>query len=402
MRCTAIALSIMMISIVGASLLPAPQVAADSSFTFSAAGDYGSWGGFSATMRLLNNSRSEIGFNLALGDLSYGGNTGYANTTEEAWCEKFHRYFPSLELIAGNHDTGQQSLLEGNINNFTKYCPFTLQTPIGGTYGKQYYFDYPAANPLARFILISPDIVYVVDGGEHYDYRVNSPRYNWTAQAIDSARAAGIPWVIVGMHKNCIAAGEHACEIGTDIFNLLLQKNVPLILQAHTHNYERSKQLTIGGTCDGIQLHLYNPACVVNDGTTRQYAASAGSVLVISGTGGRELDAFNASDPYSNYFAANGWMANNTPGLENSASQAGLGNGVVVFNVSASQISMYTKFNTTAYSDSFTLTRATGTPLFETLIEYAPIFILGGIGVAAVVVWRRRKRAGKKSRDFEL
>ena len=95
-------------------------------------------------------------------------------------------------------------------------------------------------------------------------------------------------------------------------------------------------------------------------------------------------------------------MANNTPGLENSASQAGLGNGVVVFNVSASQISMYTKFNTTAYSDSFTLTRATGTPLFETLVEYAPIFILGGIGVVAVVVWRRRKRAGKKSRDFEL
>ncbi len=206
-----------MLLLAGTSLLAAPAKAATTSFVFSAAGDYGSWGGFSETVHRLNATKYD--FNLAVGDLSYGGNTGWANSTEEAWCDKFHHYYPNVELIAGNHDTGQQSIAEGNINNFTKYCPFTLDSVINGVYGKQYYFDYPAAKPLARFVLISPDLLFVVDNGERYDYNRSTPRYNWTANAIDGARAAGIPWVIVAMHKNCIAAGEHTCEIGTDILS---------------------------------------------------------------------------------------------------------------------------------------------------------------------------------------
>src|SRR5437773_10468492 len=52
------------------------------SLAFSAAGDYGSWSGLRESLAQL--AASESDFVLALGDLSYGGNTGYANSTEQA------------------------------------------------------------------------------------------------------------------------------------------------------------------------------------------------------------------------------------------------------------------------------------------------------------------------------
>jgi len=219
---------------------------------------------------------------------------------------------------------------------------------------------------------------------EHYSYDVGTPRYNWTRDAIDGARAVGIPWVIVGMHKNCIGAGEHACETGADILNLLLDRKVDLILNAHTHNYERSKQLALNAaTCPGIELHIFNPNCISHDGADGQYKQGAGSVVVIAGTGGRDIDEFNVSDPYARYFAA--WMGNETPGV---------GKGVVTFSVSESRIVSRTNFNGT-YSDTFTVSRTAGISL-QTLILVIPFAALAASAVPVVLFWRRattRKRA---------
>ena len=94
---------------------------------------------------------------------------------------------------------------------------------------KQYYFDYPAANPRARFINISPDLN--LDGST-WSYSAGSTRYNWTASAIDAARTAGIKWVIVSMHKYCISAitTGAGCDVGSDLMNLLIDKEVDLYL----------------------------------------------------------------------------------------------------------------------------------------------------------------------------
>jgi hypothetical protein len=375
----------------GAWFAVAPTRAASNGFQFSAAGDFGSWTGFSTSLDLLNQSGSD--FALALGDLSYGGNTGYANTTEEAWCLKFHKFFPDVAIVAGNHDTGAYPPGEGGINNYTKYCPYPFaNNPPVGVYGKQYYFDYPRKDPLARFILISPDLVFVVDGGEHYSYDVGTPRYQWTRDAIESARADGIPWVIVAMHKNCIGAGEHLCETGPDILNLLLSEKVDLILNAHNHNYERSHQLALGtGTCDAIKLHVFNRDCIVHDGTDRRYQRGLGSVLVIAGTGGRALDVFNTEDPYAAYFPA--WMGNNTPGN---------GNGIVTVEVTSDHIALRTDF-VGGYSDSFTIGDfGLFTSFLQNLPVAAPVMVgLVGFGVGAFLVWRARK-IGLKARDHKL
>ncbi len=369
---------------VGAWSSVAPTRAADSNgFQFSVAGDFGAWAGFRDTLGTLNTSGSD--FALAIGDLSYGGFTGYAdNTTEAGWCAKFHRYFANVAILAGNHDTGAFPPGEGNINNFTKYCPFptALHTVVFGDYGKQYYFDYPQKNPLARFIFLSPDLVFVVDDGEHYTYTVNSTRYMWTQAAIDQAHAASIPWVIVSFHKSCIAAGEHACETGTDILNLLLSEKVDLILNAHTHNYERSNQLALTESCSGIQLHTYEPGCITHDGADGKYQRGRGSVLVVQGTGGRELDAFNQADPYSGYFAAH--MATDTPGA---------GNGVVTYNVYPDRIVAHTAFNGT-YSDTFTIgdfSVGLVTQFIQVLPLAAPVAAgLIGLGVGGFLTWRVR------------
>jgi len=381
-RAWGIVLVVVLVS-VGAWSSVAPTRADSNGFQFSAAGDFGAWVGFRQTLGILNTSGSA--FALAIGDLSYGGFTGYAdNTTEAGWCAKFHRYFANVIILAGNHDTGAFPPGEGSINNFTKYCPFptSLRAPVFGVYGKQYYFDYPRTNPLARFIFLSPDLVYVVDDGEHYLYTVNSTRYMWTQAAIDQAHAAGIPWVIVASHKNCIGAGEHACETGTDILNLLLGEKVDLILNAHTHNYERSHQLALTGSCPGIKLHSFDAGCIVHDGADGKYQRGTGSVLVIQGTGGRELDSFDPSDPYAGYFAAH--MAKDT---------SGAGNGVVTYNVYPDRIVAQTSFNGT-YSDTFTIGDFS-TGLLDQLVVALPIaapVVVGliGLGVGGFLTWRLR------------
>jgi len=351
------------------------------SFRFSAAGDFGAWSGFATSRDALNTSQSD--FVLALGDLSYGGNATFpGGSIEEKWCGKFRSEFPNVVIVAGNHETDLANAVV-SMTNYTRFCPYTLPSPLSGEYGRQYYFDYPATNPMVRFILISPDLTFApIDGGERYEYTAGNARYNWTRDAIDGARAAGITWVFVGMHKDCIAAGEHGCEIGTDILNLLISRRVDLILEAHNHHYERSKQLALNSdTCVGIQEHVYNPNCVVNDGSSRKYAGGVGPVIVTAGTGGRELVDFNVSDHFAPYVAE--WMGANTPGN---------GKGVVTFDVGATQISMRTQFNGT-YSDTFTISKPAAGSFVRMLVELGPIFATVPLLGFVALVARRSKQA---------
>jgi hypothetical protein len=359
------------------------------SFTFSFAAAFTAYTGLSVTLGELATTNSS--FALALGDLGYG----MVNETE--WCSRVHEKYTDLEILAGRSDVGAPPPLPVNINNLINACPFTLGVPAIGTYGKEYYFDYPLDHPLARFIMISPDLRYYVDpGAPLYNYSANTTHYNWTAKAIDDGRALGIPWVIVGTAKDCISAGEHPCEIGTDLFNMLLQKKVDLIIQGSTHNYERSKQLAIGSqACTGIQLAAYNAACVAADGANGTYKQGDGSVVVISGTGGRDNLPFNVSDPYAGYFAR--WMGNDSQNPQVGTNLDG--NGVATFNISATHISMQTHFNV-SYADAFTINRVPGSssesPPPSNLLVYVPLIAVAVVVVAAgILLWRKGRTKRK-------
>jgi hypothetical protein len=278
------------------SATPDPTKPSPGGFTFAAAGDFSAQLQTAAGLNRL--SLSNTSFMLALGDLSYN-----QLKPESAWCNyvttKLGGNYP-FELVSGYHEANG---LNGLIDNFAQCLPDRLGT-INGTYAKEYFFDYPAGNPLARFIMISPHLNFT--NGGVYEYRNGTPHYAWLSQTIDSARAGGIHWIIVGMAQNCITAGINGCEIGPDLMNLLLAKKVDLILQGHDHNYQRSKQLSCA------QVNQYDPSCIVNDGANGIYNKDAGSILVISGTGGSNEYDINITRANYQYFART--MGPNTPG----------------------------------------------------------------------------------------
>jgi hypothetical protein len=224
------------------------------SIHFTAAGDYASTTATDSVLDGIKAAAPEL--NLALGDLSYG-----LGTAEETWCDfvkaRVGDGFP-FELISGNHEsTGTQN---GDINDFAACLPNQLPGVVG-TYGRQWYVDHPKQNPTARFVMISPGLTFP-DGA--WSYAAGTPRYQWTAAAIDGARAAGIPWVVVGVHKPCISIGQYGCDNQKDINDLLVSKKVDLVLNGHEHHYQRSKQLAFNTSCPGLVLDAYEPACVAD------------------------------------------------------------------------------------------------------------------------------------------
>jgi PKD repeat protein len=273
---------------------------------FTAAGDFSASTNAGLVLDAIDTVDSDL--TLALGDLSYG-----ATGQEQAWCDfvttRVGAGYP-FELLAGNHESNGQN---GNINDFSACLPNQLPGVVG-TYGRQYYVDVPADEPVARFILISPALPF--PDGTTWSYDAGTPRYNWTAQTIDAARAAQIPWVVVGMHKPCITVGQYACDPGSDIFNLLLSKKVDLILSGHEHNYQRSDQLGLGAGCATVVPGAFDTDCVTDSDDT--FVQGAGSVVAVVGTGGINLRDVSATDPEAGYFdVTSGLNANPTWGALN-------------------------------------------------------------------------------------
>ncbi len=138
------------------------------------------------------------------------------SVTGDVWCSQFKSTLNNIELVAGDRDTGgHNDTIFQETNDYNRYltgCPHLLNSPItcglvsGNCYGKEYYFDYPYPNSLARFIFVSPKIYNITgvctaqlagtlcssqtgqpctDQYGCWQYHVNDIHYNWTSQAID-------------------------------------------------------------------------------------------------------------------------------------------------------------------------------------------------------------------------
>jgi PKD repeat protein len=302
---------------------------------FTAAGDFSSSASASSVLNAIDSADSDL--TLALGDLSYG-TTGQ----EQAWCDfvtsKVGTGYP-FELISGNHESNGEN---GNINDFSACLPNQLPGVVG-TYGRQYYVDVPADDPIVRFILISPSLQFP---DSTWSYDAGTPRYNWTAQAIDGARTASIPWVVVGMHKPCISVGQYTCDPGADIFNLLLSKKVDLILSGHEHGYMRSNQLALGTGCTTLVPGTFDADCVADSDDT--FTQGRGSVVGVVGTGGINQRDVNSADTEAAFF-------DTTAGLNSNQTWGAL-------DVTATDTSLQASFLRAAggnLTDTFSITRDT-------------------------------------------
>lgn len=265
---------------------------------FTASGDFSSSANAQAVLSSIGSLDPDL--HLALGDLSYG-TTG----NEQAWCDlvttRVGAGFP-FELIAGNHESNG---INGNINDFSACLPNQLPGLVG-TYGRQAYVDVPQNAPLVRYVTISPALQFP---DSRWTYTAGSPRYNWTAAAIDGARTANIPWVVVAMHKPCLSVGQYTCEIGSDLVNMMVSKKVDLVLGGHEHLYARTKQLAHGAGCPALVPGTFTASCVADGDSTM--AKGGGTVFATIGTGGNGLRDVNAADTEAPYFLATSGLNSN-------------------------------------------------------------------------------------------
>lgn len=327
----AVGVSVLCISIFAASgtwlgkrQTPAQAEVTSATFTFGTVGDHARGTNTSSVFRAAG--ASQLDFFLSLGDLSY---SDPVNFSEMQWCQFVKDNFNTgagkpvgdmygeaypFEIISGNHES-DFTQNDGLIDNFVapgclpNRLPITTSPNLGtnpsatGNYAKEYFFDYPSATPLARFIMADPGINFYHGGT--YDFSAGSPRYVWLANAIDEARANGIKWVVVANHYNYVSAGAKGNQTGdTAYFNLLLEKKVDLILQGHDHNYQRSKQFAHSADCPSLTTASANMSCVVDDGSDNAYQKGKGPILLINGAGGNGLYALDPNDTHAPYFAS--------------------------------------------------------------------------------------------------
>ena len=313
-------------------------------FVFAAGGDIGANPRSDASLRAI--PALGASFFLALGDLDYD-----QISSDAAWCDyvktRVGNTFP-FELVTGNHEQGSLTRpgQDGYVGNHAACLPDYLGAnpviPAMPAYPANYYFDYPQSGPIMRVIMISADLKY---DGVQYDFNTEEKtNYDALAARIDEAKQDGL-WVVVGMHKVCLTTGNKSCEIGADLMNLLIQKQVDLVLQGHDHNYQRSKQLALGASCINVKPKAYNPDCVVDDGSDNIYKAGSGTILIINGSTGSCCYNVNPKDTEAGYFVK---LVGSTKTKTN---------GIVAYEVSRSRIDARVINSFGTWDDTFSLVR---------------------------------------------
>jgi hypothetical protein len=338
-RAAAVAALLLTAVAVGIVNRPSQGVAAPA-FSFGVVGDLGGNAKTTSVLDAVHASGADALF--AIGDMSYS-----QVTPESAWCGLVQDHVGSsypFELLAGNHEDDGP---DGLISNYAACLPDRLG--VQDNYPREYYVDYPASSPLVRFVMISPKLVFP-PSTTAWSYSKGTAHYNWTASAIDGARSAGIPWVVVGVHMYCLSLVNFPCASGTDIMNLLVSKKVDLYLQAHDHGYSRTKQLALNGSCTAIPTTSFNADCVADANASSSYTAANGTVIATVGSGGYSINAEHPELPQGPFFQS--YMGSNFNSTY----------GFLKADVSATRLAaQFVRGTGGSFTDSFTITKG-GTP----------------------------------------
>jgi predicted phosphodiesterase len=217
-----------------------------SHFNFVAAGDWGCGHEALNTFSMMKSMKPEL--YLGLGDYSYA-------ETPDCWFNIVSSVDPAFKIALGNHDTNDQSLRaymdKFNLDN-------------------QYYsFDYQNSH----FIALSTELNERDQAGQPMFVKKDLVR---------SRADPNIDWTIVYFHRPFYSGSEgHIADMRKTYHPLFEEYEVDLVIQGHSHNYQRSYPLLYN------DLNPSRP--ILSTREQSYYDDPSGIIFIIVGTGGESI-----------------------------------------------------------------------------------------------------------------
>ena len=229
-------------------------------FNFVAAGD---WGGDAKAHDTVNNMQNKSPeLVLALGDLSY-------QKSANCWFEMMSPLLNKTKIVFGDH--------EYNFKNSSRLDEYLKEFDLN----KQYYsFNYGNVH----FLAMSSEV----------PFDKKSKQYEFvTSDLKQAADNKSINWIVAYIYEMLYSSPtfHKTTDNLRDIYHPIFDKyNVDLVLQAHSHNYQRSYP---------IKYNDNNPSNpIVTDKDAQEYKKPGGRIFTIVGTGGADLHNFTGRAPY--------------------------------------------------------------------------------------------------------
>jgi predicted phosphodiesterase len=222
----------------------------ESDFNFVAAGDWGCGHEALNTFSMMKSMKPEL--YIGLGDYSY-------QTSIDCWVNIVNSVGKSFKITLGNNDT-QGQLLKAYMDKFE------LE--------KQYYsFNYGSVH----FVALSTELD---EGGE-----IEQLTFLKTDLLMTKANK-NIDWTIVFFHRPFYSAHDSDITNMRRTYHPIFDKlGVDLVLQGHSHNYQRSYPLYYNDTRPSEPI--------VSDKEQFQYHDPLGTIFLIVGTGGESVQPVN-------------------------------------------------------------------------------------------------------------
>ena len=241
-------------------------------FNFAAAGDWGCNPESNQTVKNILDIDPELV--LGLGDFSY-------NEKADCWLHLVDPLDHKMKIVIGNHDYKIYV-----TNTTTVPAPDLLQQYMDHfNLTKQYYsFDYHNVH----FVAMSTEI----------PFEIGSDQYNFVQSDLQNAASdPKIDWIIAFYHRLAYSSPALLDAIPKlrNTYHPLFEKfNVDLVLQAHSHNYQRTYPIKYNG------LNTAGP--IITSFNKTDYINPSGQVFATVGTGGAP-DVHRFSAPQNRFTA---------------------------------------------------------------------------------------------------
>jgi predicted phosphodiesterase len=240
-----------------------PQYTYSSLFNVAAVGDWGCNDNSKNTLKNISSKKPEL--ILALGDLSY-------QRTAECWLEIISSVDNITSIVRGDHDNDfRTSQYMEHFNMSSEFYSFN-------------HFN-------IHFMIMSTELPYEL-GSKQYEF-VKSDLENTITNS-------SINWIIIAYHQPAYISPNdcQGCSPRVtlrEVYHPLFDRyNVDLVLQAHSHNYERSYPMLYNNK------DSENPIIVNSSKNNYNYDINNfhGTIFATVGTGGAELHNFELKAPY--------------------------------------------------------------------------------------------------------